>query len=366
MGPTVQDLLNGRDNNFNLIRFLAAVAVIYDHSFMVPNGKAVPWLLPNIMSLDFGWYAVNVFFILSGFLVTRSWFSRQDIVSFAVSRSLRIFPALTVGAFILAFVVGPIVCLCLYLDYISDPQTWLYVPMTASLISPSQMLPFVFETLPAKAIINSPLWTLRYEALSYLVLGGLGVIGLFATRQRALATMLVFFASYLFITLLTGWRGQSIFLDSLMRFWLCFFLGASVSLVSDRLTLRASSVAILFLSAAIAQGTIAYEFVLQIALAYGIFWFALVPGGAIRRFNELGDYSYGLYIFAWPIQQTTFLLAPNIAPHEMFVLVTPIILLAAAASWHWVEQPALASRGAVMDWISRHQHRLSERISAAK
>ena len=283
MRPTIQDLLNGRDNNFNLIRFLAAVAVIYDHSFMVPNGKPVPWLLPNIMSSDFGWYAVNVFFILSGFLVTRSWLSRQDILSFAVSRGLRVFPALSAGAFMLAFVIGPIVCLCLYLDYIFDSKTWLYVPLTASLISPSEVLPYVFETLPAKAIVNSPLWTLRDEALSYIVLGGLGVAGLFSTRWRAQATMLVFFACYLTITLLTGWRDQFAFLDSLMRFWLCFFLGASVSVISDRLSLRASTAGLLFVAAALAHGSAIYEFILQIALAYGVFWFALIPGGAIRR-----------------------------------------------------------------------------------
>ena len=366
MRPTIHDLLKGRDNNFNLIRFLAAVAVIYDHSYMVPNGEPVSWLPPYIMSSDFGWYAVNVFFILSGFLVTRSWMNLPNIISFAVSRCLRVFPALSVGAFMVAFVIGPIVCLCLYLDYLHDSRTWLYVPMTASLISPSEILPFVFETLPAKAVVNSPLWTLRYEALSYIILGGLGVAGLFATRRRALATMVVFFAAYLTITLLTGWRGQSVFLDSMLRFWLCFFLGASVSVLSDRLSLRASTAAFLFLAAAFAQGTAAYEFILQIALAYGVFWFALIPGGAIRRFNELGDYSYGLYIFAWPIQQTALLFAPNIAPHEMFVLVTPAILIAAAASWHLVERPALDSRGAVMGWVLRQQQRLPDRIFPTK
>lgn len=366
MRPSVQDLLNGRDNNFNLIRFVAAMAVIYDHSFKVPNGNGVPWLLPNVMSSDFGWYAVNVFFILSGFLVTKSWLSRRDIVIFAVSRGLRLFPALSVGAFMLAFVVGPIVCLCLFVHYFSDPQTWLYVPMTASLISPSQFLPFVFETLPVKAIVNGPLWTLRYEALSYLALAGLGVLGLLATRRRALATMLVFFTAYLTVTLLTDWRDHNAVLDSLLRFWLCFFLGASACLISDRLTLRASTATILLLAAALAYGSAAYEFFLQIALAYGVFWVALVPRGAIRRFNELGDYSYGLYIFAWPLQQSAILIAPDLSPHQLFVLVTPAILLAAAASWHWVERPALDAHGVVVDWVLRHQRRLSELIAAPR
>jgi peptidoglycan/LPS O-acetylase OafA/YrhL len=120
------------------------------------------------------------------------------------------------------------------------------------------------------------------------------------------------------------------------------------------------------LIAALSYGTAVYEFVLQIALAYGVFWFALIPGGAIRRFNELGDYSYGLYIFAWPMMQTAFLIAPELSPHELFILSTPAILLAAAASWHWVERPALDAHGVVLDWVLRHQRRLSNLISATR
>lgn len=360
MRTTVQELLVGRDNNFNLVRFVAALAVVYDHSFMIPHGRSVPWLLPNVMSGDFGWYAVNVFFVLSGFLVMKSWLSRQDIISFAVARSLRLFPALWFNAFLLAFVMGPIVCLCLLIDYFFDARTWLYVPMTASLISPSQVLPFVFDTMPVKAVVNSPLWTLRYEALSYATLAGLGLLGMFATRTRALATILVFFSAYLTITLLTDLRDQSAFLDSLMRFWLCFFLGVSAYLLRERLTLRATAAITFLLGAILAYGTPFYELILQIALAYGVFWVALVPGGAIRHFNKLGDYSYGVYIFAWPLQQTAVLAAPDLSPHQLFVLVAPVIVLAAAFSWHWIERPALDASRAVTDWADRRQRRLQE------
>jgi peptidoglycan/LPS O-acetylase OafA/YrhL len=358
MRATVQELLTGRDNNFNLVRFIAALAVVYDHSFMIPHGKSVPWLLPNVMSGDFGWYAVNVFFVLSGFLVMKSWLSRQDIISFAVARSMRLFPALSFNAFLVAFVVGPIVCLCLLTDYLFDARTWLYVPMTASLISPSQVLPFVFDTMPVKAVVNSPLWTLRYEAFSYAILAGLGVLGMFATRKRALATIAVFFSAYLTITLLTDLRDQSAFLDSLVRFWLCFFLGVSAYLVRERLTLRATVATALLLGAILVYGTPFYELMLQIALAYGVFWVVLVPDGAIRRFNELGDYSYGVYIFAWPLQQSAVLVAPDLSPHQLFVLVTPVIVLMAALSWHWIEHPALAASRAVTDWGIRHQQRM--------
>ncbi len=352
MRMTVQNLLGGRDNNFNLIRCAAAVAVIYDHSYLVLLGETRGWVLPFVEAGDLGWYAVNVFFILSGFLITKSWLSRESTISFCVGRSLRLFPGLAAAAILLAFIVGPIVCLCLLEHYFSDMRTWLYVPLTASLLSPAQTLPFVFDALPRESIVNNPLWTLRYEALSYGALGLIGLVGLLSSRTRAVATTLAFVGIYVIVTTATDWRNHSPFIDSLMRFWLCFFLGSMVYLVADRIVLKPTIAMFLFGIAVLAYGSSVYEFMLQIALTYGVFWVALVPDGAIRRFNEIGDYSYGLYIYAWPIQQIAVMIAPEVSPLTLFAAIAPTIVLAAMASWHWVERPALGARGAVTAWIS--------------
>jgi len=173
--------------------------------------------------------------------------------------------------------------------------------------------------------------------------------------------LIVFFSAYLTITLFTGLRDEYIFMDSLLRFWLCFFLGAAIYLFSDQIIMRIPIVIVLTLIAVLTYGSIIFELTLQIALAYGVLWFALVPRGSIRGFNELGDYSYGLYIFAWPLQQTTVLLAPEISTHQLFLIVTPMVLLLAAASWHWIEQPALNARGRTEDWL-RYRSGLGQSI----
>ena len=80
---------------------------------------------------------------------------------------------------------------------------------------------------------------------------------------------------------------------------------------------------------------------LRVALAYGLIWFALVPGGAIRRFNSIGDYSYGLYILCFPILQTFVMLDPETAPWPLFFSSFPVVLALAMLSWHFVEHPAL-------------------------
>ena len=356
MPSSVQELLTGRDNNFKLIRFLAATAVIYDHSFTVIHGDEVPWfLLPNIKTGDFGWYAVNIFFILSGFLIVKSWMGRPDVVAFSVSRILRLFPALFVCCLLMAFVMGPVVSTYSVAEYFTSLDTWRYVPGTASLISVSQTLPGVFGSLPAADEINGPLWTLRYEALSYVAVLGLGVLGLFSTRSRALSSMALFLAAYLGITFLTDLRDHNGFLDSLLRFWLCFFVGATFYLLRDKITLDIWMIVAMFLIAAIPYGTAIYEFVIQVALAYGVFWFALVPAGAIRRFNGFGDYSYGLYIFAWPIQQIVVMQSPELTPHDLFLIVLPGALAVAMTSWHFVEQPCLAMRHDLTRWLSGHR-----------
>jgi peptidoglycan/LPS O-acetylase OafA/YrhL len=83
---------------------------------------------------------------------------------------LRLFPALIVVCIFLAFVLGPLVTTVPWQTYFTDPRTWLYVPVTASLMSYTMTLPGVFETVPVSGAIDNPLWTLRYEAICYVLL----------------------------------------------------------------------------------------------------------------------------------------------------------------------------------------------------
>jgi peptidoglycan/LPS O-acetylase OafA/YrhL len=79
-----------------------------------------------------------------------------------------------------------------------------------------------------------------------------------------------------------------------------------------------------------------------LALPYLLFFLAFVPGGAVRRFNAVGDYSYGLYLFAFPVQQVIVAFAPGVTVLELALGATAVSLAIAWCSWHMVEQPALA------------------------
>jgi peptidoglycan/LPS O-acetylase OafA/YrhL len=96
------------------------------------------------------------------------------------------------------------------------------------------------------------------------------------------------------------------------------------------------------MGAALAYRTMLLPILAGSFLVYAVFWFAYVPDGWIRKYNDLGDYSYGLYIYAFPVQQTLAALRPGIAPLPMFLAAFPLVAGLAVVSWHVVEKPSLA------------------------
>jgi peptidoglycan/LPS O-acetylase OafA/YrhL len=364
MANTIAALLHGRDNNFNLVRFLAASAVILDHSFALVAPERTATAPIDFGALELARVAVDVFFIVSGFLVTRSVLTQPTLVDYAVARVLRLFPALLATCIFIAFLLGPAVTSVSLTDYFSDPRPWLYVPLTASLVTHSLTLPGLFEHVPEAGLIDPPLWTLRYETACYVLLAAFALVGLLATRARASLTLAGIFAAYLLVTFATPWRGEIAAIDSVARFVLCFFVGGAFYLYADKIRLDFRIAVALALAAALTLGTGAFEAAFDVALAYGVLWFALVPGGIVRRFNLIGDYSYGLYILCFPIQQTFVAFDPAIGPGALFLYSFPAVLAVAIWSWHFIEQPALRRKAWAGDSVGSMLRAGQQRLTA--
>ena len=364
MANTISTLLRGRDNNFNLIRFLAATAVILDHSFALVAPSQAASAAIDLGALGIGRLAVDVFFIVSGFLVTRSVMTQPTLVDYAVARFLRLFPALLVACIFVAFVLGPVVTTVPWHDYFADRRTWLYVPATASLLTQNLCLPGMFDTLPQAGEINPPLWTLRYETMCYVLLALFALAGALATRRRTTIALAALLGLYAAVTFATDWREDVAAINIVCRFVLGFFIGGAFYLYADRVRLDASFALALAAAALLSHGTVVQEAVRSLALAYAIIWFALVPAGAIRGFNRLGDYSYGLYILCFPIQQSLVLLDPAITPGALFALSFPIVLAAAMLSWHLVEHPALRRKAWAGDCVGSLLGVVQQRLMA--
>ena len=159
MRKRLSELVQSRDNNFNLVRFGAATGVFFSHIFPL-SGFGIK---PGVLVL--GYVSVNVFFIISGFLVTKSLTDRSDLLRFALARVLRIFPALILAVLFSTFVIGLAFTVLPKNEFLLDGRTHEYLLKNILLIIPGipETLPGVFIHLPGSHTVNAPLWTLPYE-----------------------------------------------------------------------------------------------------------------------------------------------------------------------------------------------------------
>lgn len=117
--------------------------------------------------------------------------------------------------------------------------------------------------------------------------------------------------------------------------------GVSLWIWRDRVVL---SVHLLLVLAVLGVGlrTTALAFpALVIALTYGTFWLGHAPRGFLRKFNGLGDYSYGIYIYAFPLQGFAIWCWGSMTPAMNILSAMPMTMICAILSWHMVERPAM-------------------------
>lgn len=334
----------GKDNNFNLIRFLAAFAVLVSHCFAIA-GRAEP--LHARYGLTWGMIAVDVFFLTSGFLVTASLLSRGSATSYIWARVLRIAPALWVMLAISVFGVGLKLTTSTTSGYLMSHQTWKYLLKNATLLKGIEYtLPGVFAQNPSSAI-NGSLWSLRPEVYMYLLLLGAWIV---CARSAALLKWtLPILTAVLGVVYLYHGKFQDIPLVwNLFALGFMFFTGASFYLFRHTIELsRSFFFAFLSVVLLCALNRVALFFALSLSLSYLVFYTAYgFRGRTIRLFNLVGDYSYGLYIYAFVTGQVIECLVPGVSVAKLIGTSSAFTLLLALFSWHLIEKRALALKDA--------------------
>lgn len=335
----------GRDNNLNLIRMLAASAVLVSHAWPLTFGPGAREPLSRLTGHSLGTLSVYVFFLISGFLIAASFERRPHPREFLAARALRLMPGLVTSLLVVAFLLGPWVSTLGAGDYLAHPRTWRFLVANTALVQPQYTLPGVFESNPYPTVQGS-IWTLIHEVLCYLALLGAGLAGLL--RGRGVAVLVLLYGAAWAVALLWPevllWKTQA-----LLGLSLPFFVGSMGWLARERLTLRGLGMAVpvLALAWAAARGTQLAFPLLILLLGAATAWAAYVPGHGARsrwlhRYNRLGDYSYGTYIYAFPIQGLVVWAWAPATPALHIALALPLTLLLAIPSWHLVEHPALA------------------------
>ncbi len=339
----------GKNNNFNAIRMLAALAVLVTHSFAlaVGTGDAEPFTASLDMNL--GTVAVDVFFITSGFLVTNSLLTRQSALEFVWARCLRIFPALLVMLVLTVFGAGLIFTRLPALAYLSDKAVYVYFLKCATLIfGIDWSLPEVFDNNPYKSAFNGSLWSMPYELRMYASLLLLWLVLRMVRGVRikvfgaaivvsAVASALAFVG--LHFTSAVQYQGVKLFF--------MFFTGAAFFVLRDRIVLMPAVFFGGLLALVLAAGLDKQLFFLAytLGIAYLLFYLAYVPAGAVRHYNRVGDYSYGMYIYAFPVQQAIAASIPGVSVAAMIGLSAVVTLALAVLSWHLLEKRALGLKG---------------------
>jgi peptidoglycan/LPS O-acetylase OafA/YrhL len=336
------DPAQSRDNNFNLIRIVAAFAVLVTHSFVLTIGTEDAE--PTFLGMTMGSVAVDVFFITSGFLVTSSLLNRQSTIEFVWARVLRIFPALWVMLLLSVFVLGVVFTSLTISSYLSSPQTYFYLAKCSTLImGVVYELPGVFNDNPFKDSVNGSLWTMRHEVRLYLLL----VLVWFALRmmpKSRLTAFKVIIVSFAIVSGLYLISSHLLFPTTRVfpRLFFMFFAGAAIYSLKERIALSRWLFWSLVISLSVATANEHVFFIVYLfVIAYILIYVAHIPSGLIRNYNQLGDYSYGIYIYAFPVQQSIAALIPDLTvPQMLLISAVPTILLA-ALSWHLLEKRAL-------------------------
>ena len=341
----LEKLARGRDNNLNLLRFVAASLVLVSHSFPLSGAAYEP--LGKWLGISMGELAVDVFFLISGFLVSNSLVSKQDSLFFFKARLVRIFPALWFMLLLTIFILGPSFSTLSLAEYFLDKDVWRYLYKCGTLVSGVvYALPGVFEHNPYPIAVNGSLWTLPHEVKAYLFLWLIWWLVRWFYPQHCFAKLRIVFGVVLVILLVMFLR-QLIDAQAQMfgfgRVFLWFVMGALASLYQAHIQIKGAVALLLLLILAVSwlMGHAVFQVAYVFCLPYLVAYLAYIPRGFVRGYNRLGDYSYGIYIYAFPIQQMVAVVYPDVSVMTMMGLSFSISLFFAVCSWHLIEEKSL-------------------------
>jgi len=340
--------LEDRANNFTAIRTAFAFLVLIGHAIMLPIGLPIygdfAVLVDNSVQ-----FALDGFFVLSGYMIAASLMRSGDMTNYALSRMFRIFPGLIAAMLVLWLVVGPLFTNLTMAEYWAQAETLLFPFLIVGQGDPQASLPGVFASHPLTDM-NGPLWTIRFELLAYLGAGIFAAIGLFRNKWGILG---IFVAAALFSGIQLMWPYSGIGDDTLFygaRFGGAFMTGAVMFAWRDKIPLAPGWVVMLIAAAFILRDSPASMISGQIAMAYATLWagYLMIPGKAGKAIREVEDVSYGVYILHWPIGQMTLALFPGAGAAFLFAVMVPGALISGWLMRVLVEKPALA-------WKSRRR-----------
>jgi peptidoglycan/LPS O-acetylase OafA/YrhL len=327
-----------RSNALNFLRLVFATSVLVGHNMVLGGFGVDP--LSNFFS-RFGGIAgmsVDGFFIISGFLIMGSWLSRHSADFYLRARVARIWPAFVV-AFFVSLLIATLAAGGDWLRYLRSIPKQSYFVGTFTLDPFVLERPLSFPDNPYPRTVNGSMWTIQIEFCCYIAVALAGVTGAF--RRRWLVVVFTFFAICLaayeqVIVPDLAWQRWA-------RFASYFGVGSTLYLYRERVP-KSGWLALLCLLSFFATNYISTFFVVPVAATYLIFYTAYSVPSWLKRIGGRNDISYGVYLYAFPLQQLYFHYAVKgtlpMNPWVSFAVVFPVCVALGWLSWLYVEKPA--------------------------
>ncbi|MES2152171.1 MAG: acyltransferase [Pseudomonadota bacterium] len=337
--------IDSKENGFNMVRLLCALMVVIYHAFQLNTVQSRPDSLSAVLAphADLGSVAVGIFFIISGMFITQSWMRDPHIARFAVRRVARIVPGL-----FFCLLLTTVVAVAWFSPAgwagLADGAPWRFILGGSVLHGLQYIIPG--EELRIAGVLggqdlNGPLWTLYWEGRMYVMVALIGLAAVMPMRSwmRGVALFLLL-AANLFPTVLGGFIWE-------VRMWSLFLTGMLLYTLAPSLRIG-------WVHVACALALVALNWTRWAALnGSGLSWFgiALVMATAAlwvgsARYDHLRhlrhhDYSYGVYIYHWPVLIMLRSAWPGLDAFGLLGAGLLVIAPLAVFSWHVVESPAL-------------------------
>jgi peptidoglycan/LPS O-acetylase OafA/YrhL len=344
---TVLEKNKGIGPGFDQLRVGLSLSILFWHSFGMNYGA--PWTESRSPMLFTPLVAglLPMFFALSGFLVTGSAFRTNNLRVFITFRMLRILPALFTEISLSALVLGPLLTALPLAAYFSSHE---FLEYFGSLVGRVRyVLPGLFLTNPFPSVVNGALWTVGPEIICYVIIALLILSAMLQKRAIVLVFALLFVGLCIFTDQWDRAPIHSVLPTKSLI--LCFIVGNLIFLYREKIIYNLWVTLLIFIISTLLIASSQADLRLHLAiypavagLAYVVTTLGITDLPKLPFFHH-GDYSYGIYIFGFPIQQSVVHFFPD---HRTwwfnYMIAMPVTLLFAAASWHMIEKPALGLR----------------------
>ena len=351
----LSEALQRGNNNFDALRLIAALAVIFGHTFALAPAPGFHDPVYEVVGQHSAALAVKFFFFLSGLLVADSLFTKKSAIQFVIARIFRIWPGLVFVLLFSVFVIGPIATNLDVPSYFSNPDTLRYLKHQVLMQTWGTQalgyydLPGVFTNNIYKNTVNASLWSLFAEVFAYIVLLAIFCIDFLNKRISVLFIGLIILDAVYPSRLIFNFLpiGNEDF--SSLPF--CFAIGCLFAIYKDsihigiRMPIGFGLLALLFHSNPNACYLLFVSF-FTLSLFLGTRSFT------IRRLAVPFDISYGVFLWGFPIQQMLSHFLPSLTGTGHCVAAMALSILAGSVSWLLIEKKFISIGRALITSLS--------------